>query len=126
MTDWTLATLFDYFSSLQVERDKRFDERFASQNQAILKAEESTEKRLAGLNEIRKAMADQQSTYITRVEANAKLQSLSDKLDLLTTRLDKSEGKGAGLQAGWGYILGAIGGVIGLSGIFAFLVSILK
>lgn len=35
--------------------------------------------------------------------------SLQAKIDLLSSRLDRFEGSGSGLCAGWGYLVGGIG-----------------
>jgi len=49
--------------------------------EAITKAENAAEKRFEGLNELRGAMSDQQSSYLPRIEAEARLRSFEDKID---------------------------------------------
>lgn len=54
------------------------------------------------------AVEDGLATKTDRAEGLAWFNQTTDKLSLIMTRLDKSEGKGAGLHAGWVYILGAV------------------
>ncbi len=76
---------------------------------AVTKAETASEKRFEGVNEFRAALSDQQRNLMSRTEASALLQGMQDKLADITTRIDRGEGRGSGLQAGWGYLVTAIG-----------------
>jgi hypothetical protein len=80
----------------------------------------SVEKRLEGMNEFRSSLSDQASRLMPRVEAEQRIGSLSDKLNENTSthatrigeivsRLDRMEGRGSGINAGWGYLVGLIG-----------------
>jgi small-conductance mechanosensitive channel len=113
------------------ERDKRYDQRMTDAEKAVQaalktaekatdKADQATEKRFDNTNEFRQQLNDQAGTLYPRSEAETRFRALSDRLDTmakandeklnaLAGRLDRGEGKGAGLQAGWGYLLGAVG-----------------
>lgn len=93
----------------------------AAADKAVTKAETANEKRFESVNEFRGTLADQAATLISRTEHDATVASLSEKLEDIKTRLDKSEGKGVGLNAGWLYLIGiiaALGTVISLIVLF--------
>ena len=70
---------------------------------AIAKSEASTVKQI-----------DQQAVLITAMS-----KSFDDKIDDLKERLTRAEGKGTGLNQGWGYLVAAIGVIGVLVAIFA-------
>jgi len=75
---------------------------------AVLKAEVAAEKRFEGVNEFRQTLSDQATHLMPRAEAQVEFSSLRSKIGDLVTRMDKGEGKGAGMNALWGYIVGGI------------------
>lgn len=94
----------------------------ASDRRAIDKAEFANEKRFEGVNEFRAQLGDQAASFITRVEHNSVIdsiktehtsyvKSMSEKFDDVKTRLDKAEGRGVGLNAGWIYLLGVVAAI---------------
>lgn len=95
----------------------------AAAERAVAKAETATEKRFEGVNEFRKQLSDQTATFIARVEAMGQITNLREKIDALTTRLERTEGQSAGLSSGWGYLVGAIGLLATLLGIGGVLVA---
>ena len=129
------VSLFDHLTALLDElrvattdrfedRDIRYQQRFDAQTKAIdaalqaakeavIKAEIATEKRFEAVNEFRGTLTDQAATFVSRAEFNAVRQVYEDRIGALTTRLDKSEGKSAGLSSGWSYIVAAVG-VLGI------------
>lgn len=84
---------------------------FSTSDKAIEKAERAAEKRFDAVNEFRQQLGDQAATFMPRSEAQARWESLGEKLDALATRLDRSEGRGTGLNAGWVYLVAAIAAV---------------
>jgi hypothetical protein len=91
-------SLRDHFEALRRDDQK-----------AIERAVDALETRLAGMNEFRQALTDQGASMMPRQEADARLNSLSAQLGELRARLDRGEGKGSGLAAGWGYLVGGLG-----------------
>jgi hypothetical protein len=106
-----------------------------SAEKAVVKAETAAEKRFESVNEFRAQLADQASTFMPRIEAEARIAVNIEKIDAiaadvakmiprtealaykdhnagrisdLENRLNRSDGKGAGLNAGWLYALGAL------------------
>lgn len=120
------------------ERDKRYEQRFASQmdatqsahanaNMAVSKAETAIEKRLENTNEWRAAMSDRDQKLMPRSEYEAAEKGFRTEIKTLTDRLNRSEGRGLGLQAGWGYLGGAIviGSII-INLVMRFMLPVIK
>lgn len=141
-TGWTLDTLNVHLSSLIAASDRRAEERGAAQDKAVdaalaaakeavnaaliaadravAKAEIAAGDRFEAVNGFRDQLADQTATFITRVETEARLAALGDRLEtalknqsaLLGSLADRTgaiEGRTTGLNAGWGYVCGALG-----------------
>jgi len=83
------------------------------------KTERAAEKRFEGLNEFRGSMQDQQSRLMPRAEAEVGMGALREKIAELNSRMDRGDGRGAGLNAGWGYLAGAVGLLAGIAGLAA-------
>lgn len=105
------VALLTHIERILTERDVRYQQRFEAQTsainaalqaakEAVIKAENATERRFEAVNEFRQTLSDQAGTFVSRAEYNA-----------LKERMDRGEGRGSGLSAGWGYIVGA-GGLI--------------
>jgi Fe2+ transport system protein B len=114
-----------------VDADLRYEQRFQAQEQAlaaafaaqkeavliaqhaaekaVAKAEAATEKRFDAVNEFRGQLSDQAATFMPRMEAEQRIAALSEKLDILRTAATLDSGRSTGLNAGWGYLLGAAG-----------------
>lgn len=78
-----------------------------SAEKAVIVAQEASEKRLDAMNEFRKSLSDQTSTFIARPEHTAQYKALSDRVDnnavllsalelRLTSRLDTFSGQQTG------------------------------
>jgi len=73
---------------------------------AVEKAETASERRFDGVNEFRAALSDQQNTLMPRAEAMSRFTAVEEKVTGLSSRIDRGEGRGSGLSAGWGYLVG--------------------
>lgn len=102
-TDRMLARRMD-------DADKAIQAALTSAEKAKDKANDAIEKRFDGVNEFRRALSDQTSTFIPRAEYDTAHKALVDRVDSnaaqiaalelrLTTRLERGEGTEAG-QAG--------------------------
>lgn len=114
---WTTDTLRAHYDAVLRERDRRFDQRFIAQEEAIraaltsaeravAKAEYSIEQRLTLLNELR-----------TGVATSAELESLKKLIDLMESRMDRTEGKSQGLGSAGNIIVAVIlaaGTIVGI------------
>ena len=83
----------------------------AAAKEAVSKAESSTEKRFEALTEFRAHVGEQTKTFISRQEFDTLRNGYSERLRDLSSRMDRNEGKGDGLNAGWVYLLGGLGAV---------------
>lgn len=61
-------SLKEYFDSVIQEKEKRYEQRFTAQQEAVLKAESATDKRFESVNEFRDTLKNQQDTFATKVE----------------------------------------------------------
>jgi hypothetical protein len=113
---WTPDLLHQLMLRLLDEADKRYAQRFDGQEKAVSaalmaaekavnKAEAANDLRFASVNEFRQVLTDQTATFITRPDRDL----LAARIDACSSRLDKIEGRGGGLNAGWGYLIGAVG-----------------
>ena len=152
MSEWTVDTLREHTEALFASADQRYVQRFtsaddavnaaflaqktaidaalAAADRAVAKAETAAEKRFEGVNEFRAQLADQQRTLMPRAEADIEFRSLREKLDALlgriealTLKIERADGKGSGLQAGWLYLIGGIGLIGSLVGIASLIIT---
>lgn len=132
---WNVATLHAHIERQLDDLRTLIDERAAGQAAAIVETRRSLDSRFDSVNEFREALADQTRQFVTRAEADTQHQTFTaaiaalnaqvltlvsreeytaahqrvvDTVDAQATRLDRSEGRGAGLNAGWVYLLSAI------------------
>lgn len=142
--DYLLALVNEKHAHLLAEiagNDKRYEERFsasqkalelglagtkneisvalAANKEAVLKAENATEKRFEGVNEFRATLSDQQRTLIPRAEVDVIIKSLEEKIANVTKLMDElrnrervTDGASKGRVEGWGYAVGVAGLVL--------------
>lgn len=124
--NWTWSSFEKYIKSLLNERDRRYEQRFRAQQEAIAKAERATELRFGSVNEFRQTLTDQANEFASQES----LDGLRDRIDRLEKIIHLGEGKAHGSKSLWidaranlALIISLIGGAIGL---FVFLMRILK
>ena len=169
---WTLDTLNSYITAILDERDKRYHERFEAQQHelmaallaqkesanaaisaakdAVTKAETANDKRFDSVNEFRAALADQQTTLLTKMEyatahetlvtqinalsgriadsatrheAEMAHKVLTDRLNDIAARIDRIEGVSTGVTKSWGYLVAILGIALSIAGV---LIVVLK
>jgi hypothetical protein len=119
-SEWTLQSLHDHLTVLMHEADRRHEQRselqdkavaaaLAAAKEAVSKAELASERRFEGVNEFRATLSDQAATFITRSEVEQRFVTNAEKVDDMQSRLRLIEGRSSGLNAGWGYLVAAIG-----------------
>lgn len=88
---------------LMDERDKRYEQRFQSQQRALVEAKEDLGERLTLLNELRGDVATK-----TDVQALEKIiDALRTQITDIRERQSARDGRGAGMTAGWGILVAA-------------------
>lgn len=119
------VSLREHIMSLLSEMDRRFEAAIAAQDKAVqiamvasekavVKAEIAAEKRFEAVNEFRGQLADQAGTFMPRVEAEQRLQALSEKIEDVKSTASTSRDRGLGLSTGWTYLVAAAGIVIAI------------
>jgi len=76
---------------------------------AVATAAVANEKRFEIQNEWRGQMGDQSRLYMPRAETEALLHTVNGVLSELKKAADTNSGRGAGMGALWGWIIGALG-----------------
>jgi hypothetical protein len=81
----------------------------AAAKEAVLKAEIATERRLEGLNELRRVIEGNQATLLPRAEAKQRLDGIEGRLDKLEDDATGIASRNRGLADGWSYLVAAVG-----------------
>jgi len=101
----------------QTAAQKGVDAAFAAAKEATSKAELAADKRFEGVNEFRGQLSDQAATFITRVEAEARMIALSEKVSELSSRVNVTSGRAAGELDARGLAVAAVGILIALAAV---------
>jgi len=108
---WTHEALHAHLESRINGLTDRMEDRHAAETRAATILSDVTAAKFESVNEFRSAMGDQASRFVTRAEAEVQHQRMSDAIGALQDRLNRAEGKGVGLNAGWLYALGALAAI---------------
>src|ERR1700677_1366877 len=136
-TIWSLETLFEYFTQLLREREKRTDERFSAlkeattlalaaakegtqlamtaSEKAIAKAEAAAEKRAEASNEIRAAMVDQQKNFADRSQTDFRLSAIEKRMEKTEGSILTTGGRTQGIGASTGVVFQVLRRVISVA-----------
>lgn len=112
-----------------------------AQQQAVQRAKEDNDKRFDQFTNQRRASDDKTGTMLSRTEGEARGAALeqlfrqleksmgeqihqlekttSEKFAMLGTQFARNDGRGAGMHAGWLYLIGGIGAVSGIAALLA-------
>ncbi len=112
--------LREYVEALFAEREKAVEAALASQekavtaaldasDKAISKAETNAEKWRENANEWRGAMSDRDRELPSRREVEQTTASLGDRITKIENSVSNTGGRQEGLNAFWGYLVGAVG-----------------
>lgn len=106
---WSLSTLFTHFNALLAAQKEAVAIAQGAADRAMVKAENASEARFAGVNEFRQSLNDYQRTLMPRNESEIRFKAIEDKVETIEKLLVQNQGKGQGLHAGWSYIVGGLG-----------------
>lgn len=81
----------------------------AAAKEAVLKAENASDKRFEGVNEFRATLADQQRTLMPRAEAELLVKGLETRLTKLETVGGERRAQSVGGREMWAWIVGVLG-----------------
>jgi hypothetical protein len=79
--DWSIDSLKELFDRLICEHDRRYEQRFISQEVAVAKAEAAQREYNIRSNEFRQALDDQNKNMLPRVEADQRFGSMRELVD---------------------------------------------
>jgi hypothetical protein len=136
VSEWTVDTLNEHWCKVLVLMQASIDERFRAADEATQQALDSAQKavekaeRLADIraevqdrmaadrakaqNEWRESLRDMTGTYMSHAEYEAAHAVVVEKLENLSARMDKHEGRGAGSSATWVWMFVGITGVVSI------------
>lgn len=77
--------------------------------EAVQKAEFASEKRFDSVNEFRNSLKDQQTTLMSRTEADTRFKDLERRAGELTAQIAQKVSESRGASDLWGFIVGAVG-----------------
>lgn len=97
VSGWTVDTLKEYV-----------EQRFIAQEKAVQIANEASEKRFESVNEFRGQLGDQTRTFLPRAEYDARHETLENSVSELTNRINRTEGKGKGIDKTIAYAVTAV------------------
>lgn len=73
----------------------------ATAKEAVVKAEDATERRFESVNEFRGQLNDQQRSFMPRLEYEQAHNALISRVDELTKRVDDREARSGGMSSVW-------------------------
>ena len=85
--------------------------------EAVTKAEIAAEKRFDAVNEFRGQLSDQARTFMPRSESELQINALNEKIDNIQGLLGSLGGRSEGVHAAVGYVVGAVGALVGIAGL---------
>jgi hypothetical protein len=110
-------TLREYVDARFDSQEKAVNAALAAAQKAVDKAEAASEKRFESVNEFRAALGDQARLLMPRSEAEQQFKTISEKIDVLTTRINARDDRGTGMGQVWGWLVAAIGMAVGIVGV---------
>lgn len=115
-------TLREYVDARFDSQEKAVNAALAAAQKAVDKAEVASEKRFEAVNEFRAALGDQARLLMPRIEAEQAFKAMAEKIDVLTTRINARDDRGAGLNQGWVILLG-IAALVGTVSAIVFAIT---
>jgi hypothetical protein len=106
---WSFPTFKAYVDQRFSDQDKAVNAALSAAEKAVGKAEVAAEKRFDAVNEFRSVLNDQQQNLVTRNEYDQSHRSLVEKVDDLSARVDRNEGRGSGFSTAWGVLVAGVG-----------------
>ena len=135
ISGWTIDVLVAHTEAMRelqdridAERDRRYAE-VASEKEKALKIKEEADKAALALareiqtykdekaNELREQINSERGLYATKGDLVAVAEKVEATLRPIQEYVASDRGRGAGSSALWGYIVGAIGVLVGLAGL---------
>lgn len=113
ISGWTVDTLKEYVQQRFTDQDVAVQAALLAAKEAVLKAENASEKRFESVNEFRQQLSDQTNTFLPRPEYNAQHKALEDKVSLLIDIMNQNKGQDISMGKIYAAI-GALGALLGI------------
>jgi vacuolar-type H+-ATPase subunit H len=142
VSGWTIDTLAAHHAALreadlrfEAERDRRYAEVKNAEEKA-LKVKEEADKTALGLqrenqqykdekaNQLREQISSERGLYATKGDLVAVVEKVEVAMKPLATFVSSQQGRTAGLNSGWVWILGALGAVSTFASLAAMLAAV--
>ncbi len=128
VSSWTIDSLKEHYDQRFTDQEQAVKNALTAQKEAVAAAlaasekavavaESNAEKWRASANEWRGAMNDRERSLMPRSEAESMFKGNAEKVDALQARMDRNEGRGTGLNAGWGYLVAGIMLLVAIFGV---------
>jgi hypothetical protein len=117
----TLISLREYVDIRFDAQEKAVNAALAAADRAVNKAEIASEKRFENMNEFRGALADSARLLMPRAEYEQAMRGITNKVELLESRVNARDDRSAGEGQGWTKIGLAISVVANLALVFYYL-----
>lgn len=116
-SDANSITLREYVDARFNSQEQAMSAALAAADRAVAKAEAASEKRFEAVNEFRASLNDQTRTLVPRAEHEQAVRALSEKIEVLTARVNQRDDRGRGMGALSGWIVSAILLVVAVAGL---------
>lgn len=83
----------------------------AAAERAVAKSDAASDKRFDGVNEFRASLNDFVRLMMPRAEAEQIFRALTEKIDMLTNRVNSRDDRGKGLNQGWVLLIASVSGI---------------
>lgn len=103
------------------EREKQTAIAFTAAQKAVETALDAQRAVNTTQNEFRGTLSDQARLLMPRLEAEQSVRTMTEKIDVLTSRVNARDDRGAGMHQGWLWLVGALGAIGTIVGAIAVL-----
>ena len=104
----SFVNLREHLERIFEERDRQYELRYKSQEDALLVARRDMERRLEGLNELRREVTEDRGRFLSLEKYDAEMRGIADQLD----ELKEFQGRMLGLIATAAILAGIVGAAI--------------
>jgi hypothetical protein len=110
-------TLREYVDVRIAAQQQAVEAALASASLAVAKAEAASDKRFDSVNEFRAQLDDQTRTLMPRLEVEAQLSTLKEKVDANAATIKAISDRGAGMNQGWVVLVSVLAVVTSIGGL---------
>lgn len=109
ISGWTVDTLHVHLQKQIADLRTLLDERYSTQTRNVDSALAAVDKRFDAVNEFRQTLSDQTSSFMPRIEAEARMTAFDIQLRALNQIVTRHQGRTTGMDKSWVMLVGAVG-----------------